>query len=263
MWVGRLRGEGAARAMTADTNSLPRLMTILAVPALWGAQAIAAEVDAAIVFAVDVSASIDPATADLQREGHATAISSPEVIAAITRNRAGCIAVTYVEWSSPGQMRSVVPWTSVCGHGDAQAVASLIRENGDRGYGCEGFCGTSISFAINLAGLLLDKYVGNASTKIIDISANGTNNDGLPVDESRLRAIAKGYTINAIAIPGMTRGVKYDLTQYFADNVIGGPGAFVIAPDTPDDYAAALRRKLVTEIGLSTKSITSELIAQE
>lgn len=258
MCVERLRGEGAA-----DANSLAWLMTILAVPALLGAQADAAEVDAAIVFAVDVSASIDPATADLQREGHATAISSPEVIAAITRNRAGCIAVTYVEWSSPGKMRSVVPWTSVCGLGDAQPVASFIRENGDRGYGCEDSCGTSISFAINLASLLLDKYAGNASTKIIDISANGTNNDGLPLHDSRQKAIAKGYTINAIAIPGMTRGVKYDLTQYFADNVIGGPRAFVIAPDTPDDYAAALRRKLVTEIGLSTERITRELIAHE
>ena len=249
--------------MTADANSLARLMTILVVPALWGAQAGAAEVDAAIVFAVDVSASIDPATAELQREGHATAISSPEVIAAITRNRTGCIAVTYVEWSSPGHMRSVVPWTSVCGLWDAQAVASDIRKNGDRGSRCGGACGTSISFAIDLAGTLLDKYDGNAATKIIDISANGTNNDGLPVDDSRLRAIAKGYTINAIAIPGMTRGVKYDLTRYFADNVIGGPGAFVIAPDTTSDYAAALRRKLVSEISLSAKSASRELVAQE
>ena len=60
---------------------------------------------------------------------------------------------------------------------------------------------------------------------------------------------------------GSTRGVKYNLTQYSADNVIGGPGAFVIAPDRTSDYAAALRRKLVSEISLSAKSASREMIA--
>ena len=216
-------------------------------------QAEGTEVDTAIVFAVDVSASVDPATAGLQREGHATAIVAPEVIAAIARKRIGCIAVTYVEWAGSGHARSVVPWTSVCGLGDAQAVASDIRKEGDRGFGCERRCSTSISSAIGLGSFLLDSYLGTADSKIIDISANGTNNDGLPVEATRLRAIAKGYTINAIAIPQVFRGVSYDLTAYFADNVIGGPRAFVIAPDTPSDYAEALRRKLVTEISLSVR----------
>jgi len=227
------------------------LGAMLAASALCTPQANAADVDAAIVFAVDVSASIDPATANLQREGHAAAISSPEVVAAIARNRTGCIALTYVEWASSGHARSVVPWTSVCGLEDAQAVASIIRKEGDRGLGCEYECATSISFAIDLACLLLDRYVGSAASKIIDISANGTNNDGLPVEVSRRQAIAKGYTINAIAIPEMIRSVVYDLTEYFADNVIGGPQAFVMALKDPGDYAAALRRKLVTEISMT------------
>ncbi|WP_406871902.1 DUF1194 domain-containing protein [Aminobacter sp. P9b] len=229
------------------------LGAMLAASALCTPHASAAEVDVAIVFAVDVSASINPATADLQREGHAAAISSPEVVAAITRNSNGCISVTYVEWASSGHARSVVPWTSVCGLKDAQAVASIIRKEGDRGLECEQTCATSISFAIDLGSMLLDSYVGSAASKIIDISANGTNNDGLPVKVSRRRALAKGYTINAIAIPEMIRSVVYDLTEYFDDNVIGGPRAFVIAPSTTSDYAAALRRKLVTEISASIR----------
>jgi hypothetical protein len=240
--------------MTASSTSFARLMTLLAASTLFGPLASAADVDVAIVFAVDVSASVDPATAILQSEGHAQALCSPEVVAAINRNRIGCIAVTYVEWSSSGQQRSVVPWTTICGLADAVVVASAIRREGNKGLGCKQMCATSISFAIYLGALLLDQYVGYAASKIIDISANGTNNDGLPVQESRLQAIAKGYTINAIALPEMIRSVTYDLTQYFADNVIGGPRAFVIAPSTTSDYAIALRRKLVVEISQSTRS---------
>lgn len=203
------------------------------------------------MFAVDVSASIDPATADLQREGHAEAICSPEVIAAIIRNHIGCVGITYFEWSSHGYLRSVLPWTRVCGLGDGKAAASVILERGRIG---NGHGGTSISFAVDEGSLLLDQFPGKAARKVIDVAANGTNNDGMPVQQSRLQAIAKGYTINAVAISPLMRGIKYDLTSYFAENVIGGPRAFVITPATRSDYATALRRKLVDEISLDAPS---------
>nr|WP_245451832.1 DUF1194 domain-containing protein [Mesorhizobium waimense] len=94
---------------------------------LWGLQANAADVDAAIVFAVDFSSSIDPDTAELQREGHAAAITSPEIIAAIARNHFGCISIIYFEWSGPGHMRTVLPWTNVCGLEDAEAAAEEVK----------------------------------------------------------------------------------------------------------------------------------------
>jgi hypothetical protein len=226
---------------------------IFAIISLWVPSANATDVDAAIVFAVDASDSVDPATADLQREGHAEAICSPEVIAAIARNRVGCIAITYFEWASRGNKRTLLPWTTVCGISDARAAAASILRNGGGDDGCRGRCGTSISFAIDLGSLLLDGFAVNASNRIIDVSANGTSNDGLPVQLSRQRAIGKGYSINAIAIPPIMRGLKHDLTSYFAQNVIGGPNAFVIVPAAKRDYAVALRRKLVVEIGMSAK----------
>ncbi|MEJ6785614.1 DUF1194 domain-containing protein [Aminobacter sp. Piv2-1] len=232
-------------------NSLVGSTAIVAALVSVGAEASATEIDTAIVFAVDVSGSVDPATAELQREGHAAAISSQAVLSAIARTHAGCIAITYVEWSSYGQMRSVLPWTNVCGPEDAQAVASAISEGGDRGFGCEAMCQTSISFAIDMSVTLLGSYAGKASNKIIDISANGINNDGLPVEESRLRAIAAGCTINAIALPEIRLGVRNDLTSYFADNVIGGPNAFVMPLTSPSLYTSALRQKLVKEISLA------------
>lgn len=223
----------------------------LAASMFWGPQAHAANVDVAIVFAVDFSSSIDPKIADLQREGHAAALTSPEIIAAITRNYVGCISVAYFEWSSPGHARTVLPWTTICGLEDARAAASVISKEGDTGFTRRGRRGTSVSSAIDIGSLLLDQFPGKAARKVIDISSNGENNDGLPVQPSRLNAIAKGYTINAIAIPMEDENPDNTLASYFAKSVIGGSQAFVITPKGPDDYAMALRRKLVTEVSMN------------
>jgi len=214
-------------------------------------QAHAADVDAAIVFAVDFSSSIDPDTADLQRKGHAAALISPQVVAAIAGNHLGCIAIAYLEWASPGHIRTVLPWTNICGLEDAEAAALVIEERGDTGFSRRGRGGTSISSAIDVASLLLDQLPGRATKKIIDISANGENNDGLPVGPSRAKAITKGYTINAIAIATQDENPGHPLASYFADYVIGGPEAFVMKSKGPSDYATALRRKLVTEVSMN------------
>jgi Protein of unknown function (DUF1194). len=159
------------------------------------------DVDVAIVFAIDYSSSIDPDTADLQRNGHVAALTSPEFLDAISSNHRGCIGATYFEWSSPSQTRIVLPWTKICGPEDARAAAGVISRKGDTGYVRRGRGGTSISTAIDIAGLLLEQFPGTAERKVIDISGNGENNEGLPVHVSRRKAIEKGYTINAIAVP--------------------------------------------------------------
>ncbi|KQU98838.1 hypothetical protein ASD99_19890 [Mesorhizobium sp. Root695] len=241
----------SARGPAKQFGSYLRLVGTLAASVFWGPQAHAANVDVAIVFAVDFSSSIDPEIADLQREGHAAALTSPEIIAAITRNYVGCISVAYFEWSSPGHTRIVLPWTSICGLEDAKAAASVISKRGDTGNIRRGRSGTSVSSAIDVGSLLLDQFPGKAAKKVIDISSNGENNDGLPVQPSRLNAIAKGYTINAIAIPTEDENPDQPLASYFAKSVIGGSQAFVITPKGPNDYAVALRRKLVTEVSMN------------
>lgn len=213
-------------------------------------------VDVAIAFAVDFSASIDPKIADLQREGHAAALTSPEIISAISRNYLGCIGVIYFEWSSPGHTRTVLPWTRICGPKDAEAAAAAISRKGDTGYHRRGRGGTSVSAAIDAGSLFLDQFPGTAMKKVIDISSNGENNDGLPVQPSRMNAIAKGYTINAIAIPMDDQDPKQPLASYFARSVIGGSQAFVMSPKGTHDYVVALRRKLVTEVSLNVDTNT-------
>lgn len=246
----RVRMTGWGSLLT-PAGSISRMTGILAASLFWGVSAHAANVDVAIVFAVDFSSSIDPKIADMQREGHAAALTSPEIIAAISRNYVGCIGVAYFEWSSPGHARVVLPWTSICGLEDAEAAAAVISRKGDTGFIRRGRGGTSVSSAIDIGSLLLDQFPGKAAKKVIDISSNGENNDGLPVQPSRSNAIAKGYTINAIAIPAEDENPDQPLASYFAKSVIGGSQAFVMTPKGPDDYTMALRRKLVTEVSMN------------
>jgi len=206
------------------------------------------QVDAAIVLAVDTSSSIDPEQADLQRYGHAEALRSREVQSAIRRGVVGCIAIAYVEWSSAGRLRTVMPWTRICGREDALEAALFIIEHGDTGSGNAPHGKTSLSYAIEAGSLMLDGFPGRAGCKIVDISANGTNNDGVSVTQARSAVLGKGHVINAIALSRTEPGVTDDLWTYFHDNVIGGPGSFAIVPDAPADYARILRRKLVLEI---------------
>ena len=64
--------------------------------------------------------------------------------------------------------------------------------------------------------------------RVIDISGDGPNNQGPPVDLVRDELVKQGITINGL--PLMTNGglsSAYDVTdldQYYTDCVIGGPG---------------------------------------
>src|SRR5262245_23756041 len=68
------------------------------------------DVDLALVLTAEASGSIDDAEFALQREGIASAITDPEVLAAIKSGKHGKIAVTLVEWGSPGAPVQVVRW---------------------------------------------------------------------------------------------------------------------------------------------------------
>lgn len=205
-------------------------------------------VDAAIVLAVDTSSSIDPTKADSQRQGHAAALRSREVRAAIEGGATGCIAITYVEWASVGELNTVLPWTKLCNESDLDAAADTILGRGDNGLERRGRGRTSLSFAIDISAFLLERWPGHANRWIIDLSSNGTNNDGPPVAQSRQAALGRGYIINAIAVSRSEPGITNDLPGYYRQEVIGGPGSFVIAPAGIEDYVVAMRRKLVLEI---------------
>ena len=214
------------------------------------------EVDLELVLAVDISRSMDVEEQALQRAGYVEAFRHPEVIAAIGKGMTGRIAVTYLEWAGVGLQFHRVDWTLIDGADSAHAFASEI-EAAPTGRERR----TSISGGlITAAGLLAaSPFIG--MREVIDVSGDGPNNAGLPVLEARQEVLKRGVTINGLPImlrPGGGFYGVHDLDVYYENCVIGGPAAFLLTVESPDRFAAAIRRKLVLEIaGLMPEIITA------
>jgi len=207
--------------------------------------------DLLLVLAADVSRSVDERKFRLQREGYATAIVDPRVVRAMTAGPSGRIALCFLEWSSDGEQVVIIDWTSVSSEADAQTIAKQIRE------APRAFMGrTSISAAIDYSMTVLAHSPFAGPRRIIDVSGDGTNNSGRPVTAARDAAVAQGVTINGLVIlsevPLPTNPMHTHppggLTAYYENNVIGGPGAFVVEAGSFEAFGQLLVSKLVKEI---------------
>jgi hypothetical protein len=245
---------------------MTRLASTLAPPlfaAILGSAAGAQEVmvDVELVLAVDVSKSMDSGEQALQRQGYVDAFRHPDVIQALSSGPNRKIAAAYVEWSSPGFRSVVVPWMVLAGPQDAERFASALEQSTiARDHA------TSISSGLYVAAAMFEENGYAGVRQAIDISGDGPNNAGYPVDVARDQIAARGITINGLPI--MVNRVSdlepYSLPNldiYYRDCVIGGPGAFLITVDDETNLERAIRRKLVLEIaGLPPRIIPAAVV---
>ena len=205
-------------------------------------------VDLELVLLADATGSIDADEIRFQREGYATAIQHPDVLAAIRNTGYGKIAVTYVEWADQFSQDVVVDWTVITDGASAKAFADALLAPPRRAYGRN-----AIGAAL-LAGKTMiedNAYAGNR--RVIDFSADSANNwNGPPIETARDEVLAAGIVINGLAVLCRNcwsgRPIDYDLEQAFVDRIVGGPGSFVVTADGERSFAKAVRRKLVLEI---------------
>jgi hypothetical protein len=205
-------------------------------------------VDLELVIATDTSRSIDEEEATLQREGVIAAFRAPEVVRAIQGGNLGRIGVAYVDWSVDYMNKIVVDWQVINSKATADAFADSLAQAplnpGQR---------TSISGAIQLATQMLESNRLQGARRVIDISGDGPNNYGLELAPVREETLAKGIAINGLPIivenaPYAGNGYVPDIDKYYASCVIGGRGAFLIVARGFQDFATAIRHKLVLEI---------------
>lgn len=203
-------------------------------------------VDLELVLAVDISRSMDSDEQHLQRAGYIAAITHPDVIAAIQSGARHRIALAYVEWAGPETQSVVVNWQVIDGADSAAAFAAALERAP-----IQAFRGTAIADGLVFAQTLFDDNGYDAPRRVIDISGDGPNNMGMPIELAREAIIRKGITINGLPImikqPGGFAAIA-DLDIYYEDCVIGGGGAFILVVRSPDQFAEAIRRKLVLEI---------------
>lgn len=226
-------------------SALPLCLILLAGPvqAQWEASGV--EVDVELVLAVDVSRSISPEELAIQRLGYAAALTSPEVLTAIGDGLVGRIAVTYIEWAGAHIQRTVIDWTLIETPEDAQGFADAILANT-----LGTMRRTSISGALSYSAAAFQDNGFDGLRQVIDISGDGPNNEGRPVTQVRDEVVAQGITINGLPLLTSSGGFQHlpDLDLYYRDCVIGGPLAFVIAVTSWEQFAEAVRRKLVMEL---------------
>src|SRR5262245_37177291 len=217
----------------------------------FGAARAAEPVDLLLVLASDVSRSVDHPKFLLQREGYAAAVSNAQVLDAIKSGPHGKIALTFVEWSGVGAQKVVIDWSVVDGAASARKfgdqLAEMPRSFADR---------TSISGGIDFAVGLFDQSPYEAARRTIDVSGDGTNNAGRDVRLSRDEAVGRGIVINGLVIL-TNRQMPWNaehtnppggLEAYYRENVVGGPGAFVLVAEDFQSFGRAIIKKMIAEI---------------
>ena len=199
-------------------------------------------VDLALVLAVDISNSINPAQYQLQMSGLMQAFEDKAVQDAILSGTHGVILVTLVAWSD--KPRIAIPWTPIASELEAVAFGARIRDL-PRVAGNFTCMADAMRF---IRDRVLPLQPMPAERQVIDVSGDGRENCNPvePVDAVRSELVAGGVTINGLPILEGAEAAR--LEQWYADHVVGGPFAFVLPAEGYNDFARAIRRKFLVEI---------------
>ena len=208
------------------------------------------KVDIQLVLAVDASGSVNMTRFNLQKHGYAGAFRNPRVLDSIRSGSTGSIAVTMIQWTGPLQQVVVVPWTLINDRKSADEFADAVEKTPRQLFGG----GTSISGAIDFSASLMPSNLFAGLKRVIDVSGDGSNNNGRPVNEARDDAVAKGIIVNGLPILSL----EPYLDRYYYDHVIGGPGSFMVPAESYETFAAAVLRKLIMEIAAKPSEVSFE-----
>ena len=192
----------------------------------------------ALLFALDVSASVDPREYALQRDGLAAAMLDPGVQAAILAQPGGVAFAAY-EWSGRYQQDVMLPWTPVTDLAGIAGIAAAIAAH-QRSYA---EFPTAVGYALGYGAVLM-REAPDCARRVIDICGDVIGNEGFGPEAAYREFGFAGITVNGLAIdPGDGTVLEYYLTR-----IPHGEGAFIELADGFRDYAAAIRRKLLREL---------------
>jgi pyruvate/2-oxoacid:ferredoxin oxidoreductase beta subunit len=203
-------------------------------------------VDLELVLAVDTSTSVDEREFALQTQGLAEAFLHPDVVNAVRLAGRHGVAVSVVQWAGAGAQATVVDWYVVR---DSASAAALSRRIASAPRALNGMTDIAGVLQFSMRSILSNDLDG--ARKVIDVSGDGTGNAALD-GAARDRVLAQGIVVNGLVINNVDYSLgelaNIDLYSHYRDNVIGGPGAFVMTAKDYADFRIAIRRKLVREI---------------
>lgn len=192
----------------------------------------------ALALAVDVSRSIDAQDYMIQTDGLAGALSDPDVRAAIF-GPDGDVALAIYYWSGRGYQDLIQPWVILDSPEALDAAIWEIRRTPRPRAPLATALGDALSYGLDLMSDAPD-----CDRRVIDVAGDGRNNDGISVARTYEREDFTGITVNGLAVGEH----EADIVEYFVDELIRGPGAFVEVAPRQTDYPAAIQRKLLREL---------------
>lgn len=193
-----------------------------------------------LVLALDSSASVDAREFQLQNEGIALAFRDPEVLQAVDNLKPFGAAIAIVQWGGPGETQVVLPFTHIEGARDAKAFGfrvTLVRRWMRASV-------TSLATGIADSAALLEANAFQGQRKVIDVSGDGPDNSGGDLEAARSNALASGITINGLSIEAEEAG----LHAYYLEHVIIGADSFTEPAQGFEDFARAMKEKLLREL---------------
>jgi hypothetical protein len=204
--------------------------------------------DANIVTGLDLSGSIEPRDARVQIDGIAMAIRSPQIVAAIQHGKHGRIGFALFVWAD-GNYPVLASWRLIASPEDALTVSQELAERLDAIVSSDIVVKlgalTDVSGAIDFGGEMLRAAPYMTNHRIINIVGNGVDNVAEQASLARDRMTAQGITINGVAL-----GRDRTIYEYFKREVIGGPNAFALPANDPENLVEVMARKFMTEIVL-------------
>jgi Ca-activated chloride channel family protein len=193
----------------------------------------------ALVLALDISSSVNDREYDLQRLGLVRAFRTPAVIDAILTPKGAGIAATAFEWSGYSQQDVVIPWTMLDSEARIRDFADTLAAHRRPFSDLATALGKAVEYG---AHLFAD--APPCARRVLDVSGDGENNDGVGPEYFRARGVLAGITINGLVV----QGAVPDPAPYYRDHVIQGPGAFLALARNYGDYPSVIIGKLLREI---------------
>lgn len=206
------------------------------------------EVDVQLLLMIDVSLSMDNSEQALQRQSYVAAFRDSLILDAIRSGPNGRIAVALIEWSGEREQTIIVPWMLIDGpqSGDAFARSLEARQTGRMSR-------TSISAALMFGARYMEDSIYTGIRRVIDMSGDGSNNDGPSMLVARKAIADAGIIVNGLPlvidrVATRSRPGEIGLEDYYEACVLAGAGSFMIPVRSMDGFRDALKTKLILEI---------------
>lgn len=196
----------------------------------------------ALVLAMDVSSSVNAGEDALQRGGLAAALIAPEVQAAFFAAPQP-VALAVFEWSGRYKQKLLVDWMLIRSADDllraAAAIGRSSRSHDD--------FPTAMGYALGY-GAGLFRQGPDCAMRTLDMAGDGINNEGFGPAQAYAAFPFRGVVVNGLVINAADFEGELDLIEFYAREVLRGPGAFLEVAQGFEDYERAMRRKLLREL---------------